>query len=152
MNENVIHRINAVFCGILGIFSLFLAFSVGRLVSEFEGMPPDEAALVPYLIAFCIFYGLVSLFYAYCRFFWGRENNPLLIFCRKWLVYVLALFAHGLTLVWAVPLLIGMTDLRMAIALSAGLLVIANVFTDSAPYLKILGIWVKDALFTKKKK
>lgn len=152
MKGNVIHRINAVFCGILGVFSLFLAYCVGSLATGPEDMPPDEAALVPYVIAFCIFYGLICLFYAYCRFCYGRENNPLLIFCRRWLIYILALFTHVFSLIWAVPLLIGMTDLRLAIALPIGFLVVANVITDAAPYLKALGIWVKDALFTKKKK
>lgn len=153
MKGNVIHRINAVFCGFLGVFSLFLAYNVISLATDKDlDLPPDEAGLVPYVIAYCVFYGLVCLFYAYCRFFYGRENNPLLIFCRRWLIYIAALFAHGLTLIWAVPVLIGLTDLRLPFALPIGFLVVVNVFTDSAPYLKALGIWVKDALFTKKKK
>ena len=150
MKGNVIHRINAVFCGLIGVFSLFLAYCVWGLIGM--DLPPDEVDLIPYVIAFCVFYGLICLFYAYCRFFYDRETTPLLIFCRKWLIYILALFAHGLSLLWAVPMLLGMTDLLRRIALPICFFVIVNVFTDSAPYLKTLGIWVKDALFTKKKK
>lgn len=151
MIEHVIHRINAVFCGIIGVFSLFVAYSVARLAAEAD-MPPDEAALIPYVIAFCIVYGLACLAYAYCRFYWGRENNRFLRFFKKWPVYLLALAAHGLSLIWAVPLLFGLTDLKLWVSLPIGLITVANIFTDAAPYLKALGIWVKDALFTKKKK
>lgn len=151
MKGNIIHRINAVICGLLGVFSLFLAYCEISLATDKSiDLPPDEAVLVPYVVAFCIFYGVVCLFYACCRFCYGRENNPRLIIFRKWPVYILALLAHGLTLLWALPVLIGLTDLRRMFALPIGFLVVINVFTDAAPYLKTLGIWVKDALFSKK--
>lgn len=150
MVTTVIHKINAILCGAEGLFALFLAFSVGRLVASPDvDLPPDALALVPSLMAFCIFYGMVSLFYAYCRFCWGREKNRVLVFFRKWPVYLLALAAHGLSLVWIVPVLFGMTDLRGWFAFPLGFVALLNVIVDAAPYLKTLGVWVMDALTTK---
>lgn len=153
MKSTVIHRINAVLLAITGLFSLFTVVSVCKLAGSKDiDLPPDEKSIIPFVTAFCLIYGLVCLFYAYCRFFWNRENNPVLLFCRKWLVYVLALAAHGLSLIWIIPVLFGMTDLRKMVALPLGLVAAINVITDVAPYLRVLGIWVKEALFTKIKK
>lgn len=152
MGKNVIHRINAVLIGLAGLFSLFLAFSVGKLAAGPDDMPADEIVLVPYLMAFCIFYGLICLLYAYCRFFYGREKNLFLRFVFRWPIYILALFVHGLSLLWAVPILFGWSNLRRLYALPLGMIAVLNLVVDAAPYLKLLGIWVKDALFTKKKK
>lgn len=152
MGKNVIHRINAVLIGLAGLFSLFLVFAIGRLVAGPDELAADETALVPYLMAFCIFYGLICIIYAYCRFFSGRENNSFLRFVFKWPIYIFALFVHGLSLLWAIPLLFGLSDLRLPFAMPLGVIALANIVADAAPYLKAAAIWVKDALFPKKKK
>ena len=41
---------------------------------------------------------------------------------------------------------------KSIVALPLGLVAAINVITDVAPYLRVLGIWVKEALFTKIKK
>jgi hypothetical protein len=156
MKLSAIHRVNAVLTGLTGVFSIILAIAAWKLaLSADMDLAPDAEKLIPYLVAFCLFYGIVCLVYAYCRFRICTEESEhhfaISVFNYRWLLYVLALVAHGLSLVWLVPVFIGMTDLRLAVSIPLGFVGIANVFCDAAPYLKKLGIWVKEALFTKKK-
>lgn len=153
MKTSVLNRVNAVVCGFAGVFSLFVTFAVCRLgIVEKDMLSPDETGILPVVIAYCLIYGLISLFYAYCRFHWDREKNRLLVFCRKWMVYVLAAAMHGLSLVWMIPITFGFTDLVSAVTLPLGIAAFANLLTDCWPYIKELGIWVKEALFTKIRK
>jgi vacuolar-type H+-ATPase subunit I/STV1 len=140
-----------------GLFSIILAIAAWKLaVSSEVDLAPDAAKIVPYLVVFCFVYGFLCLAYAYCRFFLCTETAghhfkiPVLNRYR-WFLYILALVSHGLSLVWVIPVLIGMTDLRLVVSIPLGFLGIANIFSDAAPYLKKLGIWIKEALFTRKK-
>jgi hypothetical protein len=154
MKSSVIHRFNAILCGLAGLVSLVIAVGAWRLaVSADIELASDESKLIPYLVAFCLFYSVVCLVYAYCRFFVNTDLSEhifkISVFNQRWLLYILALAAHGLSLIWVVPVLIGMSDLRLSVSLPLGLIGAANIFTDAAPYLKKLGIWVREAMFTK---
>lgn len=154
--EKVIHKISAVLCALAGIAGLLVAIAVIRLAKESSNagemmalLSPDQMKLIPWIAIFCIVYGIACILYAYCRFFWGEENNAFLRFFRKWPVYIAALFAHGMSLVWILPVLFNATYLVRSVSFALGVVGLAAVVIDAQEYLRMLFAWIISAMRTK---
>ena len=73
----VVRKITGTICSIQGVFTIFLAVMVWKLFAstsvDYLGVNVSE--LMPKVISFCLFYGVVNLVYAYLRFFFEKENK-----------------------------------------------------------------------------
>lgn len=157
--ETVMHKINAVLCALAGVAGIILAIAVARLTHESVAagdmmavLSPDQLKMVPYIIAFCVVYGIAGLLYGYCRFFWDAENNRFLRFFRKWPVYIVAVIIHGMSLVWILPVLFNATMIVRSVSFTLGVIGLVAVVVDVQEYVRQGLSWVWSALRTKVKK
>ena len=144
--ETVMHKINAVLCALAGVAGIILAIAVARLTHESVAagdmmavLSPDQMKMVPYIIAFCVVYGIAGLLYGYCRFFWDAENNRFLRFFPTRPVYLVAVIIHGMMIVRSVSFTLGVIGL-------------VAVVVDVQEYVRQGLSWVWSALRTKVKK
>ncbi len=141
----IIRRITGTICSLQGLFAVFLAVMVWKLffVNSAGDLGVNETDLIPLVIAFCGFYGAVSLVYAYLRFFFDAENKFVKLCWKYKITFILYVVLTGMSLVWVIPTLTAATDLRGFIEVPIGVVGAMAILLDAYLYIRVFVHWLK---------
>lgn len=141
----IVRKITGTICGLQGLFAVFLAVMVWKLflVNPVGDLGANEAELIPLVIAFCGFYGIVSLVYAYLRFFFTAENKFVTLCWKYKITFILYIILTGMSLVWVIPTLTASTDLRGFIEVPVGILGALAILLDAYLYIRVFVNWLR---------
>lgn len=145
LEPKIVRRITGTICALQGLFSVFLAVMVLRLYlsSPVSELGINEAELIPLVAVFCAGYGIVSLVYAYLRFFFAAENKFVKICWKYKITFILYIILSGMSLVWVIPTLTASTDLRGFIEIPAGIAGALAILLDAYLYIRVFIRWLK---------
>ena len=141
----VVRKITGTICSIQGVFTIFLAVMVWKLFAstsvDYLGVNVSE--LMPKVISFCLFYGVVNLVYAYLRFFFEKENKFVKVCWKYKITVILFILLSGMSLSWVIPTLTASTDLKNFIEVPIGVVGIVAILLDAYLYIRVFVKWLR---------